>query len=564
MKRFALFLMALSCLFCLFAISAFAQDAAPEVTDRFYVVASQDSEAALALKAQGESVIVLSEVYASTTATSGSDWIDSFAEGSHIELIFAENIVESVSEFSGILLAKPITLTVRYNGFVHLITNYVSKENMFVLRHSGAKINFFGTSQIYDENGNAITDFTYNSNDLTQNKVQIRHSKVYCWVYDGDVYAENIRSSTGQEFVYVDSDNSSADPSVVNTYEFVDCALRSDTDPIALFGKDSAPKIVKISGGYYSSISLHTVCSGSYINNCQIGGKLYMDCWGITNQMLVLENTVIGGSVSTSTGRTHIKFIDCTFDISKLSLGSDGGGKCYALVYTSATCEADGTLNVYVNGAGTTPVNGKDVNNDSMYAQTVADFYADPQSYALGHNIRWSYDFAGDKYMSALTATNCCSRCGDVVEAVSVDTLFTTLGYSVPTFGTALSISVGFSINKTAISQYEALTGSKINFGCVVAAKDNLGENNAPLDENGDAVVLPQGQIIKADITDEAFEQISLKVVLTDALKDKALLMSGFIIETNEEGTSVSYMQDRNSLVSDNLFEYVSYSSFNN
>ena len=228
MKRFLLFLGVISCLFCLFAINVSAEAFGGEVTDTFYVVASQDSEAALSLKAEGKEVIVLSEVCANVSAPTDSDWINSFAEGSHIELIFAENIIEEVSAYTGILLGKAMTLTVRYNGYVHLVTNTkMDKPNLFVLKHSGASINLIGSSQIYDENGDVITDFTYNSTDLEKNMLQIRHPKVYCWVYDGNAYVENIRSYTGQELVYTDNDNSGADPSVSNTYEFVNCALSS-------------------------------------------------------------------------------------------------------------------------------------------------------------------------------------------------------------------------------------------------------------------------------------------------------------------------------------------------
>ena len=557
MKRFLLFLGVISCLFCLFAINVSAEAFGGEVTDTFYVVTSQDSEAALALKAEGKEVIVLSEVYANVSSPTDSDWINSFEEGSHVELIFAENIVEAVSAYTGILLNKAMTLTVRYNGFVHLVTNTtMDKPNLFVLKHSGASINLIGSSQIYDENGDVITDFTYSSTDLEKNMLQIRHPKVYCWVYDGNAYVENIRSYTGQELVFTDNDNSGADPSVSNTYKFVDCALSSGSDPIGLLGQASAWKTVKISGGYYTSVNIHTILTGSYIKDCTIA-KFTMDCWGVTNQMLVLENTTISGNIVTYTGRTHLSFYDCTFDVSKMSLGSDGAGKGYALVYTSADCENNGTVNVYRNGSGTTPVN-----DDSKYAQTVTDFYADPNNSALGHVSEWSYNYAGDKYVSALTASFGCSRCGAYTEEVKIDALFTTLGYSVPTFGDQTFITVGYAINREAMGEYEAFMGTTVNFGCVVAVRDLLGLGNAPLDENGDPVTLAQGQVIKADVTADCVDRMCLKVLLPEAHVSTALLMSAFVIETSADGVEVSYIQDNGALVADGAFEYVSYNNF--
>ena len=87
MKKFTFFLCALAILSCIFAISIFADEA---VTDTFYVVSSQDSEVAVDLKAQGKNVVVLSEIYASTSEVKASDWIAGFESDSHIELIFAE------------------------------------------------------------------------------------------------------------------------------------------------------------------------------------------------------------------------------------------------------------------------------------------------------------------------------------------------------------------------------------------------------------------------------------------------------------------------------------------
>ena len=560
MKKFALFLTVLTFICFIFAISAYASPFGGEVTDTFYVVASQDSKAATALKAEGKSIVVLSEIYANTQKTSGNDWIDNFDAGDHIELVFAENIIESVGDYTGILLSKAITLTVRYNGFLHLITDAKrDKENLFVLRHSGASINLLGSYKIYDENGEVIKDFTYSSTDLSKNSVQINHPKVYCWVHDGNAYVENIRSTTGQELVYVDNDDSNADPDIRNTYEFVNCSLYSGTDPVGLLGQGAAHKNVKICGGYYSSMTLHTIYSGSYIKDCTIG-KFTMDCWSILSQMLIFENVTIEGTITTYTGRTHLSFYDCTIDVKKLSLGSDGGGSSYALVYKTAGCEA-GELSVYKNGNGSTPVNGKDVNNDSKYAQTVADFYADPANAGLGHTYDWAFNYEGAKFLSALCATKECVRCGNAIDTVTVDAMFTALGYSVPEFGTELAITVGYAINKDAISQYEELVGCKINYGCVVALKDRLGEFNAPLDENGEAVILEQGTVLKADITGTANCYMDLKVYLTEEHKDVSLLMSGFITEVTDEGVNVFYMQFGNSLVENNVFEYISYSN---
>ena len=561
MKKALLILALSAALFCLFALCVFAADGDPDVTDTFYVVSSQDSQVALDLTAQGKAVVVLAEIYASVSSTSGNDWIDSFAEGSHIELIFAETIVETVADGIGILLSKEITLTVRYNGFAHLVTNRATKANVFVLKHSGAKINLIGSSQIYDENGNVIKDFTYDSTDLSKNKVEIYHQKVYCWIYDGDAYIEGIRSYTGQELVYVDGDNANADPSVTNTYEYINCALNSASNSIGLLGQASARKYIKISGGYYNSVSLNTICTGSYIRNCEIGNTLFMDCWDINGNMLVVENTKIGGKISTATGRTHFSFYDCDFDLTKLSLGNDGGGSCYALVYTSATCENDGTLNVYKQGKGTTPVNSKDVNNDSRYASTVSAFYADPANLAFGHDYSDVSYFSGEKYSSSFFVETVCANCGNVSNSASAEAIFVSLGYSVPEFGSSYSITLGFMINRQAITDYENLTDTTLNYGFIVALEKKLGTDVPPLDSEGNEVVLEGSSVIKVDLTKEPNSFADLKVLLSEEYGDTSILMCLYVIEASESSIEINYLQGNGTTVSTDGFSYVSYNN---
>ena len=552
MKRIIFLICVFSMLLCFFTIGASAESA---VTDTFYVVSSQESPTALELKAQGKDVVVLSEIYASTKATAEGDWITSFTDGDHIELIFAENIIESVGTYTGILLDKAITLTVRYNGFVHLETNRVDKENTFVLKHSGAKINLIGTSKIYDENGDVITDFTYSTTDLEKNMLQIHHSKVYCWIYDGDAYVENIRASTGQELIFTTDDNSTAEASYNNTYEFVDCALHSGTTAVGLEGRDNARKYIKITGGYYSKVLAQTVLTGSYIKNCELG-SFSMDCWSISNQMLVFENATITGKITTATGRTHLSFYDCNIDTAKLSLGGDGAGSSYALVYTAADCENDGTLNVYKQGKGATPVN-----DDSKYAQTVVDFYADPQNKAFGHTYGWEYIFEGDKYLSSGVASNACATCGDTLESQSLDTMFVSLGYSVPEFGANLSITLGFKINTEAIKQYEALSGTALTYGFVVALEERIGAGVCPLDQSGEAIILDQGNVIKVDLSSEPNSYADLKVSLPKEHADTTLLMCNYIIEAKGEELAISYAQNGAQLVENGNFTYVSYNN---
>lgn len=563
MKRKLLTLILFALLFCFaFAVSAFAAKEITGVTHTYYVVASQDSDVALGLQAEGKETIVLSEVYGATNnnAPSEGDWVTQFEDGAHVELIFAENIIESVGDNTGILLAGKITVTVRYNGFCHLVTNG-GRVNVFVLKHSGAQINLIGSTDIYGEDGKVDpkTDFVYNTSDLSKNTVQIYHGKVYCWVYDGNVYAENIRTLTGEEFVYSEDDNSTADGNIENTYEFVDCAAKSNSASIGLLGKDSATKKVLITNGYYSQVKAYTLLSGTTFKDCTIDAFV-MDCWDIENQFADFRNCTLG-SIITSSGRTHLRFYDCEFDIAKLSLGSDGGGACYALVYTSPSCTEDGTLNVYKYNNGTTPVNSKDnPEGDSKYAATVTEYYANPDNKAKGHTFSsWAFEFAGAMYMSACTATRSCEVC-EGTENEEIASMFAKHGYSVPTYPTAeASIYLGFNINRDAITKYEELSGSKFSFGVLAAAEDRIGTGVAPLDQNGE----PIERAIALDMTEyTGYAIFGIKIGgISDQYKDEPLLMAGYVIEDKQNGESLSiyYLQNKDELVTPETFEYVTF-----
>ena len=545
MKKMLFVLSVLVIFSCFFALSVSAQKEITGVTNTYYVVSAKDSDVALSLEAEGKETLVLSEIYSSTSTLNENDWIAQFDDGAHIELIFAENIVEEVGQV-GILLSKAITLTVRYNGFCHLVTNRASWENVFVLRNGGAQLNLIGSSEIYDENGNVIKDFTYSPNDLSKNVVQIYHTKVYAWVHSGGVYAENIRSSTGQELVYVQSTVNNGN----NVYEFVDCAAISSTTAIGLMGQGQGYKIVKINGGYYNNVVLHTVLNGSLIENCEID-SFTMDCWNIGGQMLELKGCTIG-SITTYTGRTHLTLIDCKFDVSKLSLGSDGGGKCYALIYNTATCENAGILNIYRNGNGTTPVT-----DDSRYPYSLVEEYASNNP-KLGHIFSYTFSWADNNtYAGTCTALSTCERCGGT-ESEEIEPMITKKGFSVPMFGTIRCILLGFEINHDAIARYEELSGSSIEHGIVVALEQSLNGEN-PLDENGNPAALEQGKVFKFDAT--AYETHSIvvfKINLTEEYFDTSVLMTGYIIETSASGDiSVSYVQEK--FIEDGNFLFTSY-----
>lgn len=556
MKKLLLFLVALSMVVCFFAISVLAEEQVPDVTDTYYLVQSQDSEAAIALKNEGKQIISYPEIIGPTFANSTSVFFGDFPVGSHIEIIFGEDIFVPktiVPANKGILINTAITVTFRYNGFSHYLDNGGgSSLNGIVVRGSGAYVRLIG-SKAMDENGEFDSTFIGPKGDIANGDFNTNNCNVdvfkydenYIDVYGSKIYIENLRSYVGHATIK-GGNSGNANITIVNS------ALYSSRGRSVNFN-DQAPKTVVIDGGYYKGLSGYTICTGSFVKNCAVvESNLHIDSWNISKNVWEFVNCDLSKTtkISSNTGRTHYVFKDCIFNPDGVTweLSGDGGGDQFVRIYKSATCTEPGSLEIKRSSHKGT---------SNPYAAELENFSAP----ALNHNYSWKNNYSGDKYVSTLTAVNSCSNCKDVKETYTVDTMFTALGYSVPEFGNSYSIIVGYQINRSAIEQYEAYTGSTISFGCVVALKDKLGEFNAPLDENGDAVVLQSGNVIKADITNEVYSYTSLKVSLTSEHTDLSLLMSAYIIETSDDIIQISYLQNPNELVKDNQFTYVSYNN---
>ena len=142
------------------------------------------------------------------------------------------------------------------------------------------------------------------------------------------------------------------------------------------------------------------------------------------------------------------------------------------------------------------------------------------------------YDKVGVKIVKCLD----CNASETVTEAPA---LYACVGYAMSENGSN-SIAVGFEVNNKAIEEYEAVTGKTLEIGVVFAGYDNLA-GKQPLDENGKAVSLDVGKVVKADLS--GFEYQIYDFVLTDiddSIKDVKLVIAAYIYD----GEGVSYLQE--------------------
>lgn len=116
--------------------------------------------------------------------------------------------------------------------------------------------------------------------------------------------------------------------------------------------------------------------------------------------------------------------------------------------------------------------------------------------------------------------------------------IFTFIGYSTYDTGKG-GICVGYNVNIAALENYESKTGKDLNYGIVVASKDNV-ENGKPLDESGLATGANKDKILVIDL-DNRSDRISISIVgLSDENFEKHLIMSVFVRE--EQG--VKYIDE--------------------
>ena len=522
-----LFIISLVAIMVLLCTVISAEEVAP-VTETYYLVQSYNSAAASSLQAEGKSIVVIDDLFTTNGSTMGA-FFNGVKDGDHIEIILAETIYTERNAGAGILINRAITVTVKYNGFTHVAADSNNKSGFF-LTNKNSLLRLIG-SKGADENGNVSTEFeapTFITGQIiTTGNVDAYHGYHYVHVDDGSVYMENMRTYTGEAGL-ASSEGSSSDYN--DRYTLVNCALSSKGCALNLSGGGRSRKVIKIENCYIDTkINTYTVTNGSYVRNSVINGTLLMDCWDVSGQIFEFENTTILGSIITYTGRTRFIFTNCTFDPSLLSLGSDGGGGCSLQAITTATCDAPGSKIVY-------GVKDKVGKVDNSYAS---------ENPALGHTANID-DESGVEYESFLEGGIIakCVNCGMVMtdENIKAEPLFTFLGYSTPEDG-SYGIVASFIVNVKAIEQYELKTGKSLTYGIVAGAKSKLGDNN-PLDNNGNAIVVENGSVVKADISREYASYDFLLTGMNENQLGVELVIATYVKVTKNDEASVVYLQE--------------------
>ena len=99
---------------------------------------------------------------------------------------------------------------------------------------------------------------------------------------------------------------------------------------------------------------------------------------------------------------------------------------------------------------------------------------------------------------------------------------------------------MGFDIDYEAKALYEELTGETLEIGVVFAAYDLL-LGQQPLDNEGNAITLDDGAVVKFDLTEYDYTYYDFVITdIVDSIKDIDLVISAYI----NNGYENKYVQE--------------------
>ena len=213
------------------------------------------------------------------------------------------------------------------------------------------------------------------------------------------------------------------------------------------------------------------------------------------------------------------------------------------IVYDYSRCEA---FNRGIHGEAT-PIN-KCVGICNVCSEMLVNHM---ETENIGVTITYSdYALAGEK------VTDCQNEGCTYHITTEAPALFTCLGYSTAEFANG-GISIGYNVNKDAISEYEELTGTEVSYGVFAGTKAGLGVKDV-IGEDGKAVA----GAITAGFDGSEYSYMFIKMFGFDEdNKDTLFAIGAYVEVTGEKGETYSYLQV-GAPNENEKYEFIKYSDF--
>ncbi|MBR2024570.1 MAG: hypothetical protein IKA02_02035 [Clostridia bacterium] len=467
---------------------------------------------------------------------------------------------------SAIKLAKDITLTINCNGYtIFAKPGSASAGTVYgmYVNSIGAKLILNGTTEVdyvnyvepqdaeiklsngvlvnpNKETGVKSPDYASNGPAIFLVNGEFELNNMYINQYNTGEWGIFIRHSAGSGVSAVN--NVTINNSIVRVHGGNYGAIgtrQGDSNLIESLVRIENSVIYGTSTGDYLSMSANSYIKNSRIEKYALKIDSYMkDSFAREGNEAVLQNVIFNNEKnSLETGTIYLKVIDCQFvNGMNFYVSGDSQGKTRFTLINSPTCEEEGKQG-YIEcnrGGGKTVTGFNDLTINEEYDGT-----------PLGHSADVT-KINGVTYESFLdygTYSAPCVRCGKSTqyEQSTALPLFNFLGYSTPEDG-SYGIVASFTVNLKVIEQYEKMTGKTVNYGMVAVAKDNLGDKN-PLDENGNAVTLEKGAVVKAEVSRDYCAYDFVLTGMNENQADIQFVFATYVTVTKDGATEVLYLQ---------------------
>ena len=281
--------------------------------------------------------------------------------------------------------------------------------------------------------------------------------------------------------------------------------------------------------------SLESVVIGDSVTS--IGAYAFYYCSGLTSVVIPDSVTTIGdGAFSCCFSLTSVVIGDSVTTIG-VEAFRNGDRLTSVVIPDSVT-----TIGDYAFGycdrltSVVIPDSVTTIGASAFYYCPSLTIYCEAENKLSGWDSEWNYSNCPVVWGHTHTYENYQCVCGMVSYDELLEKVFTFKGYS---FNEAGSIAVGFDIDYEAIALYEELTGEKLEIGVVFAGYELLNGQN-PLDNQGNAIALASGKVIKSDLSNYSYTTYDFMLTdVTDAIKDIPLVIAAYI----NNGQETKYVQ---------------------
>ena len=152
------------------------------------------------------------------------------------------------------------------------------------------------------------------------------------------------------------------------------------------------------------------------------------------------------------------------------------------------------------------------------------------------HTVSISYNYEGGFDKAGIKLATCTNPgCGHE-EASSVEAIFVCLGYSNPIDDRG-ELTIGFTVDKDAIAEYETANNEKISYGVFAVLKDRIGDQDIFAEDGS-----PLSETISAELTNHSIVAFELRLLgFEGELRDIELAMGAYVYDCKEN--KYSYLQ---------------------